>query len=133
MKRMLSTFCVASAIAIAAYGCGAGPEKGATDQGAPAAAPAAAAPAPAAPAGDAAKFAGKWMADSGQFTEYAYENGKLYVLFGAERNECTVADGKISYQASGMTTRMSYRFVDDETIEYTDPSMPTWKLVQKKQ
>ncbi len=44
-----------------------------------------------------------------------------------------LADGGISYRASGMTVRMKYRFLDDGTIEYTDPSMPNWSLVQKRQ
>jgi len=123
------------ALMVTACGKSESAKAGAAESSAPAAAAAAAAAEPAAKpaADDAAKFAGGWMADSGQFTKYAYEDGKLYVLFGSDRSECTLADGQISYRASGMNVRMHYRFVDDDTIEYTDPSMPNWKMVQKRQ
>jgi hypothetical protein len=121
MKRTLLTVCAAALVAVSIAACG-----GAADQGG-----AKAEPAPA--ADDAAKFAGKWMSDGGQFTEYVFEDGKLYVKLGSEKNECTLEGGQISYRSAGMTVRMHYRFVDDNTIEYTDPSMPAWSLIQKRQ
>ncbi|KAB2961375.1 MAG: hypothetical protein F9K18_10775 [Thermoanaerobaculia bacterium] len=134
MRTSLITCVAVTIVATMVSACGGAADKGAAATE-PTAAPAAAAVAPPAAAAvdDAPKFAGKWMSDGGQMTEYAYDAGKLYVLFGSERNECTLADGGISYRASGMTVRMKYRFVDADTIEYTDPTMPAWSLVQKRQ
>lgn len=136
MNRTLLTVGLAVLVAVSIAACGGAADKGgAKAEPAAAAAPAAAAPAaaPAPAADDAARFAGKWMSDAGQFTEYVYDGGKLYVLFGSERNECTLEDGQISYRASGMTVRMKYRFVDDNTVEYTDTTVPGWSLIQKRQ
>jgi hypothetical protein len=127
MKRMIWIVCAGVMVALALSACGGGADKGGATT-----APAAAAK-PAAAADDAAKFSGKWMSEAGQLTEYAFEGGKLYVLFGSDKSECTLADGQISYSAGGMNVRMNYRFVDPNTIEYTDVTMPGWSLVQKRQ
>jgi len=132
MKKSLLTVIAGAAAVLLISACGGAAEKTAAGSQ-PAAAPAPAAAEPAAAADDGAKFAGRWMSEAGQMTEYVYEDGKLYVLLGKEKNECTLADGGISYRAAGMTVRMKYRFVDENTLEYTDPSMPNWSLVQKRQ
>jgi len=132
-KRHLIPVATGAALLLLAA-CSRATEKAApSSEPAAAAAPAAAEPAAPAATDDATKFAGKWMSDAGQMTQYVFEEGKLYVLLGSEKNEVTLADGGISYRAAGMTVRMKYRFVDDNTLEYTDPSMPNWSLVQKRQ
>lgn len=82
---------------------------------------------------DAPKFAGRWRSTQGQFTRYVYEKGKLYTVFGTSKHECTLGKGWISYVVSGQKVELDYRFLDADTIEYSDPSMPKWKMVQKRQ
>lgn len=85
------------------------------------------------PAIDAAKLAGKWRSEFGQVTEYVLEEGTLFTVFGDEKIPCRLGGGRISYRVSGMDQEMSYRFIDDDTVEYTSASLRGWSLVQKRQ
>lgn len=85
------------------------------------------------PSADAAKLAGKWRSEFGQFTEYVLEDGTLFTVFGDQKIPCRLDAGRISYRVSGLEQEMSYRFIDDDTVEYTSPSLKNWSLVQKRQ